>query len=495
MGIIEKQATKSLIYSYSGAILGFLTVMFSSHLLSADENGLTRILVSVSSLLSLFSGLGFNAVTIRFFPYFRNKDKGHHGFLFYGILTTLIGFSICYLIFQLFKNQIIEANLEKSKLFTDYLFYLMPLTFFTVFFGLFDYYLRACYSSVIGSSAKEFTQRILIVASIFLYFTKTINFSVFVFFYVASTCVPTFILLYYIVKLDEWHIKPVRGFVSKELRNEIVKLSLFSILSGGAGVLITNIDIIMVNQKLGLTQTGIYGIAFYFGTIIIIPSRSLLRIAMGIVSDAFKRNDLVEINNLYKKSCNSQLTIGLLLFIGIWSNIDNIMSLLPPEYVEGRNVILFISAGYLIDMGTGINYIIMLTSKYYRYDGYFIIITLLLTIASNYILIPIYGIEGSAIATAITIASYNILRWLFLYVKFKMQPYDINSVKLIFIAIIAFLPGYFIPFLNNLLIDIILRSSIVGGLFILLILKMEAAPEINHKIRKNLKRFPFLPQI
>ena len=134
MGIIEKQATKSLIYSYSGAILGFLTVMFSSHLLSADENGLTRILVSVSSLLSLFSGLGFNAVTIRFFPYFRNKDKGHHGFLFYGILTTLIGFSICYLIFQLFKNQIIEANLEKSKLFTDYLFYLMPLTFFTVFF-------------------------------------------------------------------------------------------------------------------------------------------------------------------------------------------------------------------------------------------------------------------------------------------------------------------------------------------------------------------------
>jgi len=495
MGIIEKQATKSLIYSYSGAILGFLTVMFSSHLLSADENGLTRILVSVSSLLSLFSGLGFNAVTIRFFPYFRNKDKGHHGFLFYGILTTLIGFSICYLIFQLFKNQIIEANLEKSKLFTDYLFYLMPLTFFTVFFGLFDYYLRACYSSVIGSSAKEFTQRILIVASIFLYFTKTINFSVFVFFYVASTCVPTFILLYYIVKLDEWHIKPVRGFVSKELRIEIVKLSLFSILSGGAGVLITNIDIIMVNQKLGLTQTGIYGIAFYFGTIIIIPSRSLLRIAMGIVSDAFKRNDLVEINNLYKKSCNSQLTIGLLLFIGIWSNIDNIMSLLPPEYVEGRNVILFISAGYLIDMGTGINYIIMLTSKYYRYDGYFIIITLLLTIASNYILIPIYGIEGSAIATAITIASYNILRWLFLYVKFKMQPYDINSVKLIFIAIIAFLPGYFIPFLNNLLIDIILRSSIVGGLFILLILKMEAAPEINHKIRKNLKRFPFLPQI
>lgn len=489
MGIIEKQATKNVIYSYLGAGLGFLTVLWSTHLLNPDEYGLTRILISISALFAQFSGLGFNVVTIRFFPYFRNKEKGHHGFLFYGIITVLIGFLICYLGFYIFKNQLIANNQEKSKLFVDFLFYLMPLTLFTLFFGLFDYYLRACYSSVIGSSSKDFTQRILILATLFLYFIKIIDFNIFIFLYVTATCIPTLILLFYIIKLDEWHIKPVRGFVSKELRKEMVKLSLFSILSGGAGVLISNIDIIMVNQQLGLTQTGIYGIAFYFGTIIIIPSRSLLRIAMGVVSEAFKNDDLDGIHSLYKKSCNSQLAIGLLLFIGIWSNIDNIMALLPAEYAGGRNVILFISAGYLIDMGTGINYIILITSKYYRFDGYFMIVILFLTVLSNLLLIPIYGIMGSAIATAITIATYNILRWLFLYFKFKMQPYDINTIKIIVIAIIAFLPGFFIPRIDYLIIDIAVRSGIVGGLFILLILKTEATPEINIKIRKNLKRF------
>lgn len=489
MGIIEKQATKNAIYSYIGAALGFITITISAHLLNPDQNGLVRILIYISALFSQFSGLGFNTVTIRFFPYFRDKDKGHHGYLFYGIITTLTGFLICYAFFYLFKNQIVEYNQEKSKLLVDYLFYLMPLTLFTLFFNLFDYYLRACYSSVIGSSSKDFTQRILILLSLFLYFTKIINFNIFVFLYVASTCIPTLILLFYIVKLDEWHIKPVRGFVSKSLRNEIIKLSLFSILSGSAGLLISSIDLLMVNQKLGLTQTGVYSIAFYFGTIIIIPSRSLLRIALGIVSEAFKKNDLVEINSLYKKSCNSQLVIGLLLFIGIWSNIDNIMSILPPQYAEGKYVILFISAGNLIDMATGINYVIMLTSKYYRYDAYFMFIILFLTIISNFILIPIYGIMGSAIATAITIATYNIMRWLFLYFKFNMQPYDSNTFKIIAIAVIAFLPGYFMPQIINTIIDIAIRSSIVGGIFILLILKTEAAPEINNKIRKNLKRF------
>lgn len=489
MGIIEKQATKNLIYSYLGAGIGFITILLSAHVLKTDENGLTGILVSISALFSQFAGLGFNSVTVRFFPYFRNKEKGHHGYLFYGIIITLIGFFICYLLFYIFKDQIIARNQEKSKLFADYLFYLMPLTFFTLFFNLFDYYLRACYSSVIGSSSKDFTQRFLILVSLLLYFFKLIDFELFVLFFVVSSAAPTIILFFYIIKLDEWHVKPVRGFMTKSLRKEMVTLSVFSILAGGAGVLISSIDIIMVNQELGLNSAGVYRIAFYFGPMIAIPLRSLYRIAMGIVAEAFKKNDLEEITNLYIKSCNTQLAIGLLLFIGIVTNINNIMQFLPPEYASGKSVILLICAGSLIDMGTGINYIIMIASKYYKYDFYFMLIILLLTILANYFLIPKYGIMGSALATAITMTLYNALRWFFLYFKFKMQPYNTNTLKIIAIAAIAFIPGYFIPFLNNLYLDVFLRSGIVGGIFILLILKTEATPELNIKIRKNLERF------
>jgi hypothetical protein len=53
----------------------------------------------------------------------------------------------------------------------------------------------------------------------------------------------------------------------------------------------------------------------------------------------------------------------------------------------------------------------------------------------------------------------------------------------------AFIIGYFIPQLNNLSIDIGVRSGIVALLFILLILKTESSPDLDQKIRKNLKRF------
>ena len=91
------------------------------------------------------------------------------------------------------------------------------------------------------------------------------------------------------------------------------------------------------------------------------------------------------------------------------------------------------------------------------------LIVLTLTIATNYILIPLYGITGSAIATAITISFYNILRWLFLYFKFRMQPYDLNTLKLIAIAFISFLPAYFIPATGILFVDLAIKSGVIGG--------------------------------
>jgi O-antigen/teichoic acid export membrane protein len=489
LGIIEKQATRNAIYSYLGAGLGFLTVMWMSHLFVPAENGVLRVLVSYAALFAQFANLGFTSVTSRFFPYFRNKDKGHHGFLFYALIVTAIGFLICYVVFILLQPTLIARNQEKSQLFVTYLFYLMPLTLFTVFFNIFDSYLRSTYNSVIGSFSKEFLQRLLILLLLLAYFMKMFDFTVFILLYISVTCLPTLILLLFIMQQGEWHIKPVRGFLSKELRTEMIRLGIYSILAGGAGAIVLNIDAIMINSMLGENYAGIYGIAFYFGTIILIPARSLYRIMSGIVAEAFKNDDLREIGALYRKSCNSQMTIGLLLYIGIVANIGNIMTLLPPAYAEGKNVILVLSLGYLVEMATGINQVIIANSKYYRFDAFFVFLMVGLVVGANLIFIPLYGITGSAIATAVTVSANNLLRFLFLKIKYGMQPYDFNSLKLLLIAAISLAPGIFLPYIHDKYSDIALRSAIVGGLFLLLTLKTEAAPELNVKIRKNLKHF------
>ncbi len=488
MGIIEKQATKNAFYSYVGAGMGFITLVWMARL-GLAENGAIRIILSYSALFAQFANLGFIAVTTRFFPYFRNQEKGHHGFLFYAILVSFIGCLLAWIVFLFLQPHLVQNNAAKSPLFVTYMFYLMPLTFFTVFFNMFDSYLRACYSSVAGSFTKEFLLRIMILGILALSAFGLIDFKLFIFLYMACTCLPTLMLLFYIVKEGEWHIKPVRGFMSKELRAEMIRLGIYSILAGGAGAVILNIDTVMINQLLGEEKTGIYGIAMNFGTIILIPARSLYRIASSIVSENFKTGKIKEIHKLYNQSCNSQLAIGALLYIGIWANIDNIMHLLPPAYYSGKYIILILGAGYLLEMATGINQVIISNSGNYKYDTYFVFVMVGLVIITNYIFIPIYGITGSAVATVITGTAGNSMRSVLLYIKYKMQPYDRNTFKLVMISVIAFLPGYFIPYMHNLITDIAIRSAIVGGLFVLLTLKLDASPDLNNKIRKNMKRF------
>lgn len=489
MGIIEKQATRNAIYSYLGAGLGLLTIFWMPRLLSTEENGLVRVLISFAMLFSQFSNLGFSAVTIRFFPHFRDKDKGHNGFLYYAMLIPAIGFIISITFFLLFKESIVANNIEKSKLLIDYIYYLLPLTFFTLFFNVFDTYLRAGYNSAIGALTKEIVQRALILITLCLYFFQFINFHFFIFLFTASVSIPTLILFFYIIIKKEWHTKRNKEFVTPQIRKEIIKLSSFTVLSEFSAAIIVNIDSIMLSYILGLSKTGVYAVAFNFGNLMSIPARSISRITSSIIVENFKNNNMKEIESLYKKSCNTQLAIGAFLLIEIILNLENIMSLLPPEYYSGKYVILILSIGYFIEMATGLNHIIIVFSKYYKYDAYFIVSLVIMAICSNYLFITKYGIIGSAIATASTLVFGNLMRSMFVYYKFRMQPYDINSLKIIVIGILAILPSLCIPTIYNVYFDIIIRSSIAGFIFMFLMLKLEATPELNNKIRKNLKRF------
>ena len=88
-----------------------------------------------------------------------------------------------------------------------------------------------------------------------------------------------------------------------------------------------------------MNNTGVYTIAFYFGTLVVIPSRPLLKISGTLIADAWKDNDLKKINNIYYKSCINQFIIGGFLFLGIWANIDNILTILGPDYQQSKWVI------------------------------------------------------------------------------------------------------------------------------------------------------------
>lgn len=489
MSVIRKQSIKGSTYAYLGAFVGFITRGYIfPHVLTEEQVGLFGVLLSVSVLLSQFSNLGYNNVGTRLFPYFRNKENKNNGYLFLGSAISVIGFLVCLGLFHIFETQIVNHYSENSKLFVDYIWYIFPLTFFTVFFGLFDAYSRVLYNSTSGTFLKEVVQRLLILFSVILFYFNVYDFDYFVIAFVISTSIPTLMLMWKIQRMGELSFRPNLSFITPSFRNQIIQVSLFGMLAGVSFVVISFIDTIMVNHILGLHETGIYTVAFFFGTIIVLPGRSLYRITTTVIADAWKENDLQKIAKIYSNSCTYQMLIGCFIFVGIWANIDNIFQILPPVYASGKFVIFWISLANVIEMLTGVNGVILGTSKHYRFDTLFMIILMILAVISNYLLIPVLGITGSGLATFISLLLFNFLRFWILFHYYGLQPYHKRNLLIIVISLIAYGAVSIIPINNNFIIDALIRSSVISIIFFILSYTFKISEELNAKFRELLTK-------
>jgi O-antigen/teichoic acid export membrane protein len=271
----------------------------------------------------------------------------------------------------------------------------------------------------------------------------------------------------------------------KEFLKEFFNVSLFGFLNSFSGVLALNIDIIMISTMIGLSSTGIYTVTFFFGSMIIIPSRSLLKISSVIIADAWKANDLKMIRDIYRKSSITLTTIGMLILIGIWGNIDNVFHMIKPEYEAGKYVILFIGLAYMMDLLNGMARPIIFNSKYYKLSSAYLFGYLGLLLTFNFILIPVFGILGAALATFLSKTIHNLVLYLHIYLKHNIDIFSYHHLLILLVAIFAYSLSTLMPALEHFILDIMVRSALISVLYILPTYWLKISPDINNNM-KNL---------
>jgi len=490
LGVIVKQSVKGTIYVYLGVILGFITTgILFPRIYSPEQFGLLKIILAYATMITQFGTLGINGVTIRLFPFFRNPEKQHHGFLALVLLVGFIRFVISSSLLFVCKPLLIQVSLEKSALFISYINYLFVLIFFQIFFSILDVYYSALYNSTLGTYLREVFQRVLIIILIGCFFFDLLTFHQFVLAYIAALSIPTFYIMFSLIKAEQFSLKPDFSFLDRAMKKSVLSVSAFSILNGFSMNFIQNIDTIMITKMVGLSGTGIYGVCFFFGVVIAMPSRSIYKIANVVSAEAWKTNDMKTISDIYEKSCLTLFIIGGLLFLLLWVNIDNVFHVIGPAYSSGKWVIFFIGLGNLIDMATGANSSIFGTSKYYKVQTVLLILLVVLLIATNLLLIPKFGITGAAIGGAASLAILNLLRYLFLLYKYKLQPYNIRFIYILLIGLIAYLAASRLPVLSNFILDIMVRSSILAIVFCVPIYYFKISVDINQKADEILRKF------
>ena len=483
MGVIVKQSIKGSVYSYIGAAIGFVnTALLFPQFFSPSQIGLVFLLISIGYIFAQFFGLGFSGVTIRLFPYFQDKNKGHNGFPFIMMGTAFVGMLMFLLVYYFIRPIIIEQNSHSQK-FIEVVDLIVPIVIIEIWFKMLNSYTSALLNAVIGTFYKEFILRIAISVIIVLFIFKQVDFQLFLYLYVSLQIIPVLALLVNLIRNGELSLKRIKGFVSPDLRKSMVYTGVVSMVVGLSATGYTYIDKYMINAMLDLSSTGVYTIAFFFGSIIALPSRALAKIASIIIAKAWKENRISEISVIYSKSSVTQIIIGMFVFIGIMLNIDDIISILGNDYIEGKMVIVYIGLASLCGLIFGVSSQVISSSAYYRVLSYFMFIFLICVVITNYYLIPLYGVTGAAISSLISVLFYSLMKYVFVLYKFKMQPFSIKHIIVIVMGALLYFLFYFVPIiLENHYLNIIVKSLVYSMVFTGFIYKLNISPDVNEKL-------------
>jgi O-antigen/teichoic acid export membrane protein len=453
-----------------------------------EEFGLREALLSVSVIAAQFSSLGTSASLVRFFPFFNRTGKNDGGLLLISILISFCGFLITTAVLLLIQNVMMDSYSEKSTLFREYFWVLIPLTFLLLMNLVFESYIKARSRTAFTTFIKEVFHRVLITVILILYYFNIITFYVFIVIFLSSYVLTLGFYIFHLQLKGELFTKIDFRYFPNKMRRVYLNYSFFSILSGFSNLLIAKVDILMVGWYLGGVGLAIYANAVYLSVLIFIPAVAITKIASPIIARAFKFKRMDEIEIIYKKSSTTQFLIGGLAFILLWCNLDNFFELQREEYRQGKMVLFFLGLTRVLTMLFGVAGSIINISKYYRFDTITSVSLAIFTVISNSIMIPLWGLEGGAIATMISLTLFYLIRAQFLKTKYDMHPFSKQTLQVTFILILAFIISEVLPFAINIYVDTIYRSVIIILLVGFLTLFMNISEDVNRLCKKVLAK-------
>ena len=507
MGIIAKQSIRGTIVTYLGVAVGFVTTFFVlTRFLTAEEIGLARVLVDAATLFIGLAQLGTSASIIRFYPHFKSsgvqefksldatskptQSASEHGFFFWTILIPLVGFVLFTVVYCACYTPLSQWFGEKSPLFVDYYYMVLPMAFFMLYQTVFETNANVRMHIVVPRAVRELITRIGLLAAYLLYSFRVVDIDGFVIALCAVYAIAMLCNIVYLFSLGEVSLRPDWQYIkdNPQLVKQYLLYTGFLLVSAVTSVLAPTLSSFFITAEMGLTYTGIFAIATYIAVMVSIPYRSVTAIAAPQLAHAIKNNNQNEITHLMQQVSSNLLLIGGMILCAIWLNIDLIFHILPngSTYAEARSVVMMLGVSQLIIATCSFTLSTLNYSRFYAFSLLFSVILTISSILLNNALIPQFGMDGAALSNLISYAVYFLLIVVTVRGTIHTPTFTTQHLKIILLLVTVFILNYlwqnYLP-INNIWTSCILRTTILMGGACAVAWFKNLSPEITQQVR------------
>lgn len=481
MGIIIKQSFRNLLSTYAGIAIGAVnTLVFYPFFFDQQYYGLVAYLLTAANLFWPFMALGAHHTIIKFFSYYKTKREKDQLFsvalitpLFFGIFIASIG-TICY-------PYVLEYFEGGNEIIQPYAWLIFIIAISSAYFEIFFSWSKVFLKSSFGNFLKEVFHRLGSSILLLAFYFDVIEIPTFVYGVALVFVMRTIIMMFHAFSV----YLPIFHFSFPPGKASLIHYSILIFIAGTISVALFDLDKFMIEYYLPIEEVAVYGIPVYIATVIGVPQRAMHQIVNPITANFINDNNLKGLNDLYKKTSTNLLMVSGLIFILIICNIQQIFAIIPPEYNTGLSIVLLISLVKLVGNMIGNNNSILFNSNHYTFVLIIGIINIVIAVLLNIYLIPKYGLLGAAIATFISFILYDTLKVGFVYYRMKIHPFSKQTFYLLVLISLFSTLFYFWEFPFYPLVNIILKTSIIGLLYLSICYVLSFSIEINYFLKTN----------
>jgi len=373
----------------------FFIEILPSFLLSSFDYGNFAYYYSLIIILSSLSVMGLHISLLRLVP-----EKKYKNLFFIVGDIQLVAFFLLLFILLFIVNDF------------NFYVYILILIFSISILQAYSTFFRTSHQIKKWFLYRETLFPLLVLVVLFLFYLFNIKLSLYTLFFILSllSVISVILLFIHLYKFFKVKLFSIRNPFSKETI-EVLKISIPMFFTGFTYLLLSRLDVLMLNYYINKEELGGYNIISRIAFQVLILWQVVSAYYMPKIAKKFVENNETQIILLHKKylllSIISTFFISIILVCGI-----NFFPI--HDYILIWNDKLKITM-YIILIGQFI-------SVFFSGYGYFIlyihkeklaylnsIFMLIIAIITNLIFIPLYGINGAALATALTIFFTKIL--------------------------------------------------------------------------------------
>lgn len=456
----QKTVAKGTFWGLAGSsvlkLASFFYLIILARLFTQADVGTFYLALSIIGMLMVFSDLGLSAAFSRYVPFFIGKGEEkkayallNASYLASGALSLVMATVIFLLsgeIATFFKNPELVIPLK----------FLAAYMFTNTFFSLNSSFLTGR-KKMRDSNLLLSTQNILkLFLTVALFLAMGAGMEVLAMGFLGSYILATIFSFWLVRKSGGAEGMKKGGWTLSEhaaLLKEVVPFGLVITIVITLWSIINFTDRIMIGYMLppeiSAESVAIYTIATALATLIPLFPGSVTSIFFPMISEMHGKNMSKELLALSKTALRWTIMLMVPLTILMISFPEEILQLFyGSAYATGASVLVIFSIGMFIRLISSVHSIILAAMRLIKIEMYAAGCAALANVALNWLLIPVYGIDGAAIASAI---SFGVVTIMMVYYSKKFSTFGFPKE--------SYLP--IIAAILSLIVILLLRGQVV----------------------------------